>query len=270
MFRQFIKLNRRLSDALTPPHIAECNVHHMFAKLAAQIVALPGTRRVLDAGAGAAWFFEKDFKDHHNLYLIGVDIEEPEMLLNDALDERHAADVCVSLPVEPGTVDAITAYSGVEHFPDNQAFLRNCYAALRPGGRLIAQFPGRYALFTTLNRLLPRRLARAVLYALVPGKEGELGFKAYYDRTNYSAFKRIAEAEGLEIEYHFPGYFDDYFKFFTPVFFFWQAFCILMFSLGIKDLATYNLFVLRKPGESDTLYTRPMAERKPHETPLSG
>lgn len=268
MIKAFVSANRRLSRWLTPDHQHESNVFYMFAKVAAQIIALPTTRTVLDAGAGASWFFDDHFKRAHKIRLIGVDIDAGEMALNDSLDERHVGSVCDALPVRAGSVDAITAYSGVEHFPDNQAFLRNCFEALRPGGRFIAQFPSRYALFATINRLLPQKLAHAVLFTLRPGTEGHMGFRAHYDRTNYSAFKAMAEAEGFEVEYHLPGYYDAYFNFFTPLFLVWQLVCTALFFVGAKNFATYNLFVLRKPGRSEELYLAPRHVRKAHATPL--
>src|SRR5438132_12227853 len=105
MIAAFIRANRRLSDFFTPAHLDESNVFHMFAKVASQIVSLPSTTTVLDAGAGASWFFDAEFKRANQVKLIGVDIEESEMLLNDTLDVRLVADVCEHIPVQPESID---------------------------------------------------------------------------------------------------------------------------------------------------------------------
>jgi SAM-dependent methyltransferase len=225
----------------------------MFPKLAAVLFALPSTRRVIDAGAGAAWCFPIEYKRYFDLTLIGVDIDAGEMVLNLALDERIVGDVCASLNVEKGTADLITAYSGVEHFPDNAAFLRNCHEALRPGGRWIGQFPSRYASFAILNRLIPEESKKRLLQRLRPDAVDHIGFKAHYDRTHYSAFRKMAEDAGFVVEYWHPGYFHFYFAFFTPLYLLSLLSGLVRMAFGLRDFATYNLFILRKPGPADAI-----------------
>jgi SAM-dependent methyltransferase len=223
----------------------------MYTKIASIVLMQPETRRVLDAGAGAAWSFPLVYKRKFNLYLIGVDIDADEMARNPSLDERIVADVCNSIPLEPQSIDAVTAHSGVEHFPDNEAFLQNCFRVLRPGGRLIAQFPSRYAPFALLNRALPHSWSRFLLKHFRPDAYDKLGFSAHYDRTNYSEFKKITERAGFELEYVFFSYFNFYCAFFVPLYIASMAFGILRLAAGAKDFASYNLVVLRKPGPAD-------------------
>lgn len=258
MLRAVVNANRRWSKRITPAHFEEANVHSMFAKISSILISPPDTIRVLDAGAGSSWFLPRDYKPRYGLYLIGADIDLEELEQNEALDEKIVCDVCTNIPIEDGSIDLITAFSGIEHFPNNLGFLQECYRTLRPGGRLVAQFPGRYAPFAVLNRSLPERMKRFLLKVLIPGSEGVLGFKAFYDRTNYSAFSRIARTAGFDIEYHFPGYFSsDYFAFCLPLYIVSLVFDLLRFSVGAKNLASYNLFVLVKPGPSACVAFRP-------------
>jgi SAM-dependent methyltransferase len=176
------------------------------------------------------------------------------MAMNGALDEKYVSEVCKSFPVTPGSVDLITMYSGIEHFENTERFLQECFLALRPGGLCMAQFPGRYAPFAILNRCLRHRFTQFLLSNLRPGSQGELGFRAYYDRTNYSAFVRLARASGFGIEYSLPGFFSSgYFAFLIPIYLVSIFLDLLRFAAGVKDLASYNLFVLRKPGPSDDI-----------------
>jgi SAM-dependent methyltransferase len=249
----FVGANQKLSRALTPTAIKASGVFDMFPKLAAVLFALPSTRRVVDAGAGAAWCFPIEYKSYFDLTLIGIDIDADEMVLNPALDERIVGNVCASLNIENGTADLITAYSGVEHFPDNAAFLRNCHKALRPGGRWIGQFPSRYASFAILNRLIPEAPKKRLLGLLRPDAADHMGFKAFYDRTHYSAFRKMAEEAGFVVEYWHPGYFHFYFAFFTPLYLLSLFSGLVRMAFGVRDFATYNLFILRKPGPAEVV-----------------
>lgn len=249
MLKEFVKANRRLSFALTPRHVLAGNVFAQYERLAPLLMSYPDVHRVVDVGAGKRWHFPAWVKDAYGLHLIGLDIDADEMTPNEVLDERIACDVTQSIPVPPGSVDLVTAYSGVEHFSDNQAFLRHAYAALRPGGALIAQFPNSLAPFALMNKALPEKFKAKLLQVAMPSSHDELGFKVHYDKTRPSQFKRIAKAEGFEIEQYYPGYYSSgYFAAFTPVYMLSYLYDMIRYSLGIGEISSYSLFVLRKPG----------------------
>lgn len=247
MLDRFVAFNRRLSFALTPKHLSESNVFSMYRKCALAIFGRSDIRTVLDIGAGRAWQFSASDKEAYQLKLIGIDIDADEMAYNDTLDEAVIADVTRPIPIDPGTIDFVTCHSGVEHFSNNDEFLKNAYHVLRPGGLMLMQFPTPTAPFAILNRILPARVTRWLLHRLVPGSDGVLGFKAYYDRTSYKEFSRLAEDNDFDIDYHFPGYFSaGYFAFFTPLYFLALGYDFVRFVFGIKGASSYNLFVLRK------------------------
>lgn len=244
----FIAFNRRIARALTPRHVHEANVFGGYRKLGAMLLSHPRVHRVLDVGSGKAWHFPRHYKDWYGIHLIGLDIDAAEMAENDLLDEKIVSDVVERIPVEPGSIDLIMISSGIEHFADNERFLCNAHRALRPGGFLLAQFPSRYAPFAVANRLLPRRMTRKILDMAMAGAAGELGFRAYYDRTHYSAFRQMFTAGGFRELYYVPGYYSsDYFAFFVPLFLLSYAYDGLRFITGVKNLASYNLWVLEKP-----------------------
>jgi 2-polyprenyl-3-methyl-5-hydroxy-6-metoxy-1,4-benzoquinol methylase len=72
-----------------------------------------------------------------------------------------------SLPTEKESVDLIVAADVIEHVPNRDAVINNCYAALRPGGALWLSTPNRFSLTPEPHvrlwgvGLLPRRLGRA-------------------------------------------------------------------------------------------------------------
>jgi SAM-dependent methyltransferase len=142
--------------------------------------------------------------------------------------------------------------SGIEHFSNNQRFLENAFEVLRPGGYLLAQFPGRYAPFAVANRLMPKSASKRLLSASMGETAEHLGFTAHYDRTNYSAFRKMVQASGFDVIYHLPGYnSSSYLEFFVPFYLVSYCYDSVMHAVGLRNLAAYNLWVLRKPGETD-------------------
>jgi SAM-dependent methyltransferase len=233
-------MHNRLRRAVTPEVVRSS---HAFRKYLAELDSLikPGMT-VLDVGAGRTWPLERK-PDR----LIGQDISADEMAYNPVLDERIVSDACRDLGVPDGSIDLISARAVVEHLPDNKAFLATCHRALKPGGRLISVFPNRYATFAMLNRSLPPFLARKVVHTLVPGSEGRLGFKAYYDRTNASAFRGLLRQVGFTVEQEYQSWFaPGYFAFFLPLYVMMMGTDYLRRATGLRDLAAFNLFIARK------------------------
>lgn len=248
MLREFFAANKRISQAITPRHIHEANVFGAYHKLAALLMSHPNVRTVADVGAGKKWHFPSHYKQWYGLRLIGLDIDAAEMEPNKDLDERIRCDVVEDIPLQDDSVDLFTVSSGVEHFSNNERFLQNAYRILRPGGFLIAQFPSRYAWFAIANRLLPARATRRFLDAAMGETSAELGFRAYYDRTHYSAFKKMCSSAGFRELYHLPGYCSSsYCEFFVPLYLISYAWDAVAFAIGVKHLASYNLWVLVKP-----------------------
>jgi SAM-dependent methyltransferase len=248
VLREFFAANKRISQAITPRHVHEANVFGAYHKLAAILMSHPDVRNVVDVGAGKKWHFPSHYKEWFGLHLIGLDIDEAEMAPNADLDEKIRCDVVEDIPLPDNSVDLFTVSSGVEHFSNNEKFLNNAYRKLRPGGFFIAQFPSRYAPFAIANRLLPPRVTRRVLDNTMLDSKKELGFRAYYDRTHYSAFKKLVASAGFRELYHLPGYYSSsYCEFFVPLYLMSYAWDAFAFGMGVKQLAAYNLWVLVKP-----------------------
>jgi len=252
MLKRFIEANRRLCRRLTPTHVHEANVFGVYRKLGQLLLAHPKIINVVDCGAGAKWHFPSYYKKWYNVRLIGLDIDAREMTPNEDLDDRIECDVSIAIPLPPDSVDLCMASSGLEHFANNENFLRNAYQALRPGGFLLAQFPGRYAPFAIVNRMLPRGIKQPFLAASM-GEDAELlGYVAHYDRTDYASFARMVRDVGFEVTYYSPGYYSStYAEFFFPFWLLSYFYDSLRFAIGVKSLASYNLFLLQKPDPTD-------------------
>jgi 2-polyprenyl-3-methyl-5-hydroxy-6-metoxy-1,4-benzoquinol methylase len=161
-----------------------------------------------------------------------VDIDADAMNRNDALDFRYEGDVCNMSIIGKGNYDLLTCHSGIEHFQNVQKFLDTAFLSLRPGGALIAQFPSSLAPFAIINKLLPQELKKNLLKGILGTNADEIGYPVYYDKCRYSAFKRAAERSGFQVESTWPH-------------------SLLAAILGFcsRDMASYNVFVLRRPGD---------------------
>jgi SAM-dependent methyltransferase len=249
----FVQANIRVCQTITPRHLGEASAFAQFRAAVVTSVLDLAPKTVVDIGAGRTWHNHPELKRMAGFRLVGVDISMEEMAQNAALDESVACDVTRSIDLPPGTADLVTVRSGVEHFSDNEAFLRNLHALLRPGGRTLLVFPGPHAPFVLINSLLPTACARSLLRRLVPGSDGVLGFKAHYDRTSYRQFSRMAERTGFKVLRCSCSYYSSvYFRFFLPLYLASLLLDHLRHALAIKSLASFYLFILEKPAAAAT------------------
>jgi len=231
-------------------NVAEYGAPIEYLRLTALLFSAPDVKRVIDIAAGSHWQFPIAYKGAYGLELSGVDIDADALDANDALDSRFVDDVCRSSKIGAGNYDLLTCHSGIEHFPDVQQFLDNAFTSLRPGGALIAQFPSPLAPFAILNRALPHSLKKRILNTLYPSKADEIGYPVFYDKCRYTAFKAAAEHSGFQVEYYLRSYMSSgYFTWLLPLFLISQLLDVIRLLFGTKDMASYNLFVLRRPGD---------------------
>jgi SAM-dependent methyltransferase len=246
LLKSLLELNFKLSDRLQPGHVEETHAYNQFVYHGTIALLEGGSKRVLDVGAGKTFQFAQ-LLNQRDLYVIGLDIDAEEMANNEALAERIECDACTDFPVEDASIDVILARATIEHLHDVRGFLNIAHRKLRPGGKLIVTFPGRWAFFAILNRILPTRLTRQILHWLVPGSEGFLGFRAYYDHATYTRFSRAAHAAGFAQLVGYPSYFGTgYFRFFTPLFLIVYVLDSFRVLIGHRSLASYNTFVVVK------------------------
>lgn len=245
--RKFRDANVALSWWTTPAQLWETRAFAIYEWVARALLGRPGTDVVIDVGGGRTWYFGEEWRTNPAFKLIGIDIDPAELALNPMLDEAVAADVCETLGVADASVDLVLCRAVVEHLHDTGAFIRNVHAALRPDGRAVFVFANKWAPPIILNRMIPEKLATWLLHALVPGAVGYQGFKAYYDKCSFTAFKRELERRGFRIEYEYASYYSSsYFQFFWPVHVLSIALDLFRQTLSIRDMGSMNLFVVRK------------------------
>lgn len=112
-----------------------------------ELLNLPEGARVLDVGCGPGW--TSVFLARMGYIVTGFDIA-PDMI---TLAQRRAAREGVSEQCTfrvadsesfdfPSEFDAVLVYDTLHHTQHEQAVLKNCFRALKPGGKLVLAEPG--------------------------------------------------------------------------------------------------------------------------------
>lgn len=245
---RFVDKNRELSDAIVP-HLpqAKLNLHEAYVDTVARYMnALPGGV-VVDVGGGRKCDFASARRAGSRVRIVAVDISTEELALNQDVDEKRLADITKELPFAAGEVDLVVSRSVIEHLRESEAFVANSARVLKSGGHFIHVFPSKFAPFSILNQLLPRRLSQTLLHTFHPGSEGRLGFPAYYDQTYVAAMRRMLPRCGFDTVDLRVGYYQaEYFDFCLPLFLVNAAYELIVSALKLENLAAVVLVVARK------------------------
>ncbi len=78
--------------------------------------------------------------DRHEAGVAAARAEAERIGLSDRA-EFHAGDAAARLPLEDGSVDAVTCFDAINHLPDRRRVLVEWRRVLRPGGRLLFTDP---------------------------------------------------------------------------------------------------------------------------------
>ncbi len=152
-----------------------------------------------------------------------------------------------SVPLEDDSVDMVTSSSVLEHMNSLENAVKEVNRILKPGGKFISPLPCRFALFAVINQILPRWLARRILFAIRPETKEFCGFAAYYDRCYYPALKNLLSRCGFSnIDFMFDYNQSYYFSFFVPFGLISLCWDCLMYILHVKPLCAYICFTAEK------------------------
>lgn len=249
LFQRFVVANRRLSR-LVEQYLpqARTNPSAVFSRIVAERVRQLGYGAVvLDVGAGrrsvlAGW-------PRAGMRLIAVDSSWDELRENRDADERLLADVCCGIPLSDQSVDMIISRHVMEHLPNAAAFVSESARLLRPDGCYVHFFSCRFALFSILNRLLPRSWTSPILRTTMPGDGESERFAARYHSCWPSAFCRLLRQAGLTVDFsHLSYYGSHYLGFLFPAYLLSVTLEIAMMSLRTTHLCAYLVVAGRRKG----------------------
>jgi SAM-dependent methyltransferase len=206
---------------------------------------------VLDIGGGKECPFRAYLDAPREQLVVALDCSEAELRHNLQLDHKVVADAAAAgFPFRDGSVDVLVSRAVVEHIRDNAAFLENCAAVLRPGGRMIHAFSGKYAPFALLNQMLPNEVTRHLIGYLHPEwrEEGNYGFLAFYDRCYCSAIEDLLNRNGfVNVRFTLFYYQSIYFTFFFPLYLLMLCYDLTAYVLGVRNLASGIIVMAERP-----------------------
>jgi SAM-dependent methyltransferase len=249
--RRFIEWNRKVSRwerslvARVAPHCALDGPRHFRDHVLPSLLR-PG-QRVLDVGGGKHPTIPVQTKRDLGLSIVGLDIDGEELAQAPAgaYDQTVVGDVATARI--PGEYDLVFSRTVLEHVRDPRAAITNLASVLVPGGMMAHVVPCRNAPFAIANRWLGNRLARQLLFAIAPHKRENSGFPAFYRECTPARLSRLCRECNLGVVNVTPYYNTGYTSFFAPLYTVEMLRQVLMYSLGLENLAETFSIVARAP-----------------------
>ena len=246
--RALIAANRRCCEALAGvlPHTRE-DFSSRYVETVAQVIERNRGQLVVDVGAGHICPYAARLPTDHRPHIVGIDLSPEDMKGNDSLDEKRVSDVVVGgIPFDDGEVDIVTSRSVLEHLADVELFIGESARVLKRGGYSIHLLSGGLSHLALINRVMPEKLAREMLYALHPTSRGVGGQPTVYDRCRYGALKRMFEGNGFDTVDISASFGSNYMYFFVPLFLVESLYLIALQTLRARSLAVTYLAVARR------------------------
>jgi SAM-dependent methyltransferase len=232
-------LSERLGTGYQARYFQEC----------ADRIAAMSNGVVLDVGVGRKLAYREFLPPNRTVELVGCDISAEEVSYNQDIDRFVVCDASETLALPDHSVSLVTSHMCLEHLRDTAKFVREMRRVLVPKGTAILFFAGANAPHALLHRLLPHSTTRALLNTLLPWTRLSQGFRAYYDKTSYSAFASLLSEHGFSVEQVWHAYaFRVYLSFFVPAYLVGVAIDWTRHVLNLRDFACAYVFVARAPG----------------------
>lgn len=244
----FVALNRKASERLEASLPQNFDIFCRYVEVVKDVInAKPRNTVAVDVGGGTTCPFARVLKPDGNTIIIALDISQDQLRCNNDVKGKLVADVVKNLPFGNGTIDLITSRSVLEHLGDVGDFVRHSRDVLKPGGYWVHLFPSKFAPFAVINQLLPKAWSRTLVGALFPSQKGICGFPALYNMCYYSAMENLLRKNGFDrVDIVASYYQSQYFSFCFPLFVASAAYELLVWHLGLRNLAAYLLVVARK------------------------
>ena len=219
---------------------------------------------VYDVGGGKQPMISVESKQELGIRVVGVDIDENE--LRSAPAGAYDSVVCCDITRYQGRGDAdvVLCQALLEHVADTASALRAIESILKPGGVALLFVPSANAVYARLNRFIPERLKRAILFHIFPEAAKAQGFRAYYDRCTPHGIQLVAGDLGLRTERMRLYYRSDYFAFLAPIYALWRAWILAFYAIDRERAAETFSVALRK---SVTTWKRSSSKTR---TPMIG
>jgi ubiquinone/menaquinone biosynthesis C-methylase UbiE len=248
MLNKFLEINRRICNKLSKllPQ-AKISIFTLYEEAVAQYMNAKHNQIVIDVGGGKSCPFAKYKNTLANNKIIAIDLSLEELQQNSEVDGRVVANIISEMPLQDDSVDLTVSRSVLEHLTNLESFIVTSQSILKNNGYLIHLFPSKFAPFAIINQLLPKNLAKKILFTLRPETLGIGGFPAFYDRCYYSGIMRLLREHNLEpVHIRVTYYQSEYFSFFAPLFLAVALYEMAVYLLQWKNLSAYVLVTAQK------------------------
>jgi 2-polyprenyl-3-methyl-5-hydroxy-6-metoxy-1,4-benzoquinol methylase len=153
-----------------------------YRSLVENLIDTYDLKTLCDIGGGANPVLTTDFISRRNLDYTILDISESALNKAPKQYKKIAQDITEKNLSISQKFDLIFTRMLAEHVRDGELLHRNVYSMLNPRGYAVHFFPTLYALPFLINRVVPERIASALLDFFVPrDKNQQAKFPAYYD-----------------------------------------------------------------------------------------
>jgi SAM-dependent methyltransferase len=202
MINAFLEMNRRCSSWVER-HLpgTRSTLHGVYVQYIADYLNQHPDAVIVECGAGRKCDYSPFLNRNSQPRIIGFDLSMEEMSHNGDLHERHVVDVCTRLPMDNPEADMINACRLVEHLPEPGKFYSECYRILKPGGTCTLFFPGRWAPFVAIKRILPFSVSKSIVRFFFNDESAGLCWSPlYYHFCTPSQIQKKLRQAGFEIE----------------------------------------------------------------------
>ena len=198
--------------------------------------------KILDVGSGRSPTLAPELRPPDTEY-VGLDISRAELeaATPSAYNKIVVGDIASRDLRLIDTFDLVLSWQVLEHVEDLEMAVSNIKSYLRPGGRLVAQLSGSFALFAVIARMTPHKYRDMALEKLLKMNPDEK-FKTHYDRCGEKSLERLLDNWGHhEIVPRYCGAM--YFSFFRPLEQLYLVYENWLYRGDRSNLATHYLVV---------------------------
>jgi SAM-dependent methyltransferase len=208
---------------------------------------------VCEIGAGANPALSPEFLARNPIDYLLIDNSREELAKAPDSYAKVHADITSDAFEPPGRYDVVFSLFLSEHISTPEAFHRNVFDLLEPGGTAFHAFSTLYAPPFLLNRLLPERLSERCLELLKPGREpagNHAKFPAYYRWCEGPTPRQLRRLEqvGFQVEEYVGFFGHGYFAKFPRVQAAEDRLARFLCKHPLPWLTSYAFVVLHRPG----------------------
>lgn len=151
---------------------------------------------VLEAGCGFSDLFKDDYKKARKV--IGVDIDETFLNMNNILDTKICANLENMNQVKSSSVDLIISSWVFEHIKSPQLAFREFERVLKKGGKVIFLTPNKRNFVVIFNRVIPVVFRKWVISHLNKNLVTD-PMTTFYKANTVSEIKKLSGLAGLKV-----------------------------------------------------------------------